>query len=164
MTNDFRKQIVIVTKPSDTIRVGSSSGSRRSVCASFPTYTLVKDYVRGTVGTFASLPSSYFSVIFNNRTQTKCAKVMFLHLSVSHSVHKGRGICLSACWDSRHPQEQTPPQQTPPGADPSRSRQTPPAQCTLGDTSNKRQYASYWNAYLLFIIFQFKILSSLHLT
>ena len=33
------------------------------------------------------------------------AKVMFLYLSVSHSVH--RGVCLSACWDT-HP-EQTPP-------------------------------------------------------
>ena len=46
---------------------------------------------------------------------------MFLHLSVSHSVHGG--VCLSACWDttawgqaspwSRHPQSRQPP---PPGA------------------------------------------------
>ena len=51
--------------------------------------------------------------------QTKFAKVMFLHLSVSYSVHMG-GVCLSACWDT--PPEQTPPQE----------------QCMLGDTGNKR--------------------------
>ena len=53
----------------------------------------------------------------------KFVKVMFLHLSVSHSVH--RGVGLSAYWD-------TPPGQTPLGAD------IPPAQCMLGDTGNKR--------------------------
>ena len=37
-------------------------------------------------------------------------KVMFLHLSVSHSVHRG-GVCPSACWDT--PPRQTPPRQTP---------------------------------------------------
>ena len=40
-------------------------------------------------------------------TQTKLAKVMFLHVSVILST--GGGVCLSACWDahtpsSRHPQ------------------------------------------------------------
>ena len=38
---------------------------------------------------------------------------MFLHLSVSHSVHGGRGgVCLSACWDTppgRHHLGQTAP-------------------------------------------------------
>ena len=46
-----------------------------------------------------------------------CGKVMFLHLSVSHSVHGG--VCLSACCDTppgqtplgRHPQCHTPPTQ-----------------------------------------------------
>ena len=33
------------------------------------------------------------------RPQRSCGKVMFLHLSVSHSVHRG-GVCLSACWDT----------------------------------------------------------------
>ena len=63
--------------------------------------------------------------------------VMFLQLSVTHSVHRG-GVCPSACWDThfllwadtplgRHPHGQTPPLadtpwarhpgQTPPGAD-----------------------------------------------
>ena len=51
------------------------------------------------------------------RPQTKFAKVMFLQVSVCP-----RGVCLSACWDSR-----------PPGAD------TPQhTQCMLGDTANKR--------------------------
>ena len=31
---------------------------------------------------------------FFYRPQTKFAKVMFLHPSVSHSVHRGRGVCL----------------------------------------------------------------------
>ena len=67
-----------------------------------------------------------------------------LHLSTG-----GRGICLSACWDtpreqtpapSRPPWEQTPPrtrhtpprsrppEQTPPGADTPQTRHTPPEQ------------------------------------
>ena len=62
------------------------------------------------------------------RPQTKFAKVMFLHQSVSHSVHGG--VCLSACWDTPiqeqtpprpgSPEEQTPPRPgtPPPGADP----------------------------------------------
>ena len=60
----------------------------------------------------------------------KFAKVMFLHVSVSHSVH--RGVCLSACWDiplgadpplahtasgTHTPPEQTPLEQTPPSAE-----------------------------------------------
>ena len=77
------------------------------------------------------------------------AKVIFLHLSVIHSVHGG--VCLSACWDTplrdqadtppgpgRHPPQnqadppgtrQTPPDQadTPPGPGrPPQTRQTPP--------------------------------------
>ena len=38
---------------------------------------------------------------------------MFLHLSVSHSVHR-RGVCLSACWDTHPPGRHPPPGQTPP--------------------------------------------------
>ena len=60
------------------------------------------------------------------RPQTKFAKVMFLHLSVSHSVHKGGG-CLPQCMLGY-----TPRSRHPPGAD------TPPAQCMQGDTGNKR--------------------------
>ena len=62
--------------------------------------------------------------IYIYRPQTKFAKVMFEHLSVSHSVHGGRVVCLSACWKDT------------PWADNPRSRH-PPAQCMLGDTGNK---------------------------
>ena len=59
------------------------------------------------------------------RPQTKFAKVMFLHLSVSHSVH-GEGGCLPQC---RHPlRSDTPPRaNTPLGADnpPTHSRHPP---------------------------------------
>ena len=41
------------------------------------------------------------------RPQTKFAKVMFLHLCVSHSVHGG--VCLSACWDTTTPPSRHPP-------------------------------------------------------
>ena len=75
---------------------------------------------------------------YHYRPQTKFAKVMFLHLSVSHSVHRG-GVCLSACWDTppgtRHPPDQaTPPTRHPPSG----SR----------DGYCCGRYASYWNALL----------------
>ena len=61
------------------------------------------------------------------RPQTKFAKVMFLHLSVSHSVH--RGGCLPQCILGY----------TPLGADTPREQTCPPpAQCMLGDTGNKQ--------------------------
>ena len=44
------------------------------------------------------------------RQQRSCGKVMFLHLSVSHSVH--RGVCLRACWDTP-PGRYTPREGTP---------------------------------------------------
>ena len=60
------------------------------------------------------------------------SKVIFLHLSVIHSVHRGEGVCLNACWDtpwtrhpppqSRHPRTRHPP---PPGADTPTPEQTP---------------------------------------
>ena len=74
---------------------------------------------------------------------------MYLHLSVSHSVHVGAGL-LPQCMleypppPSRHPpRRQTPWDQAPPGADPPQKKQTPqeaapPVQCMLGDTVNKR--------------------------
>ena len=54
---------------------------------------------------------------YHYRPQTKFAKVMFLHLSVSHSVH--RGVCLSARWN-------TPRDQAPPGPDNPPGPGTPP--------------------------------------
>ena len=86
------------------------------------------------------------------------AKVIFLHLSVIHSVHRGEGVCLSACWDT------TPPRADPPGADtpldqtphpltrhPPRAdpqEQTPPQKADSSIWSMSGQYASYWNAFL----------------
>ena len=77
----------------------------------------------------------------------------------------GRGVCLSACWDT--PQEQapprpgtTPPDQAPPPRPDTPPDQTPPrpgtrleqthpreADCSIRLTSGR--YASYWNAFLL---------------
>ena len=58
---------------------------------------------------------------------------MFLHLSVSHSVHRVWGVCLSACWDitpwadtllGRHP-----PWADTPWADPPRQTTPRPSAC-----------------------------------
>ena len=68
--------------------------------------------------------------------QTNFAKVMFLHLSVSHSVHGGGGVCPSACSDKPPgPEADTPPG---PEADTPQEQTLPPTQCMLGDTHNKR--------------------------
>ena len=105
------------------------------------------------------------TVVYIYRPQTKFAKVMFLHLSVSHSVHGG---CLP------HPPEQTSP---PPGTDTPRSRhaprsrhhprsrhtpqeqtppleQTPPHSACWEIRATSGQYASYWNAYLFYLKLQ----------
>ena len=67
---------------------------------------------------------------FYYRPQTKFAKVMFLHLSVSHSVHRrSRG----STWAG-----------PPPG------QVHPPPQCMLGILSTSGRYASHWNAFFLF--------------
>ena len=103
-----------------------------------------------------------------------CGKVMFLHLSVSHSVHGGvGGVCLSACWDTPPwvdtPVGQTPPLggvclsacwDTPPWLDtpagqtpPPRWADTPPpprwADTPPGQTPGycSEWYTSYWNVY-----------------
>ena len=84
---------------------------------------------------------------------------MFLHLSVSHSVHR-RGVCLSACWDTP-PQADTPlvdtQEQTPPRSRHSQgSRHPQEADTPLHSACWEIQatsgwYTSYWNAYLLLI-------------
>ena len=84
------------------------------------------------------------------RPQTKFAKVMFLHLSVSHSVHRGVSASVQAGIhppQSRHPQEQTPPGAYTP---PSRNLHLRSACWEIRTTSG--QYASYWNAYLFHLI------------
>ena len=60
-------------------------------------------------------------------SQQSCSKVMFLHLSVSHSVHR-RGVCLSASWDT-HPSWAG----TPPWADTPILGKYPPTMVTVAD-------------------------------
>ena len=69
------------------------------------------------------------------RPQTKFAKVMFLHVSVSHSVHRGG---LPQCMLGYHPPRTRPPPQSRHPQSRPPQEQTPPAQCILGDTVNKR--------------------------
>ena len=61
---------------------------------------------------------------------------MFLHLSVSHSVHRG-GVCPCACWDT-HPRADTP-----------LGRHPLPSACWNIHGYCCRRFASYWNAFLL---------------
>ena len=101
-----------------------------------------------------------FSLVLNYyRPQTKFAKVVFLHLSVRHSVH--RGACLSACWDTPGPGNPSPRSLHPPrpGTSPGSRppwHQAPPQPGThplhsacweIRSTSG--WYASYRNAILL---------------
>ena len=80
-----------------------------------------------------------FNLLFTVRKRS-CGKVMFLHLSVSHSVHRGclPGACVypSMHWADtplgRHSLGRHLPGQTP----------LPGGHCS-------RWYASYWNAFLL---------------
>ena len=63
------------------------------------------------------------------RPQTKFAKVMFLHLSVSHSVH--RGVSASVHAGTHPPWVQTPPgADTPQEADTPKEADTPPRKRT----------------------------------
>ena len=106
---------------------------------------------------------SLFQFIFcYYRPQTKFAKVMFLHLSVSHSVHggylgrytpqagthpMGRYTPLGRHTPRQvHPQAGTPPRQVPthPGQVPTHPRQVPPEQCTLGAGEMEYILVEYW--------------------
>ena len=81
------------------------------------------------------------------------AKVIFLHLSVIHSVDRGEGVCLSACWDTNPPGPDPPgpdtPDQTPPSpwdeAHPPRARHPPWHQAHLTQTSHppRKQTLAY---------------------
>ena len=74
---------------------------------------------------------------------------------------EGRGVCLSACWDT--PPDQAPPrEQTSPRTRPPRSRHLPtphphpprtrhpPREADSSIPSTSGRYASYWNAFLLY--------------
>ena len=88
---------------------------------------------------------------FHYRPQTKFAKVMFLHLSVSHSVHRG-STWAGTPLGRYTPQAGTPlgrytPWQVHPLAGTPPGRYSPPVHAGIWSTS--RQYTSYWNAFLL---------------
>ena len=68
---------------------------------------------------------SHTSVHFY-RPQRSCGKVMFLHLSISHSVHKGVCVCIPACT----------------GADPPTGRHIPA--CTGADTPRQTYPSMHW--------------------
>ena len=96
------------------------------------------------------------------------AKVIFLHLSVIHSVHRGGGGLPQCMLGYPPPGADTPPEQTPPGSrhlpeadtNPPGSRYPPGADTPPGSShlppgadssirSTSGRYASYWNAFLL---------------
>ena len=66
--------------------------------------------------------------------QIKCDQVMFLHLSVSQSVHR-RGVWTGGCIS----QHETPPGQAP-------SRQTPPGRHTPWQTHPQADTPSSWRS------------------
>ena len=111
------------------------------------------------------------AAIFTGRNEV-VAKVIFLHLSVIHSVHRGglpqcmlgypTGIRHHPPLDQtppspgRPPRSDTPPDQTPPPppnqTPPPQTRQTPQeADSSIQSTSS--WYASYWNAFLCMTYF-----------
>ena len=83
-------------------------------------------------------------VILVTVRKRSCGKVMFLHLSVSHSLHGGRGVSplvhAGQTLPSRHPRADTPYGQIPLG-------RHPPA-----DGYYCGRCTSYWNAFLLIYI------------
>ena len=119
---------------------------------------LVSDNVmEGGVSTssqFACIHSMFAHYFY--RTQTKFVKVMFSHLFVILFTVGGGG-CLPQCMLgytpillSRHPPEQTPPSLG--------SRHTPPAQCTLRNTGNKRTVCILLECILVIVeLFKFQL-------
>ena len=71
------------------------------------------------------------------RPQRSCGKVIFSQVSISHSVHGGRGVDLSMHWGRHSPGRHPPCRHLLPTTD---------VYCS-------GQYASYWNAFLFGQIF-----------
>ena len=63
-------------------------------------------------------------------SQRSCGTVKFSQVSVSHSVHRGRGVCLSACWDTSLRQVHPPPGRFTPRAGTPLSQVHPPGRFT----------------------------------
>ena len=79
------------------------------------------------------------------RPQTKFVKAMFLHVSVSHSVHGGGG----SIWAGTHPDRYTPKQvHHPPAGTPTPPGQVHPPGAVHEIRATSGRYASYWNAFL----------------
>ena len=91
------------------------------------------------------------------RPQRSCGKVMFLHLSVSHSVHRGRSVCgrhpqadthlgrypRGRHPRGRHPQADTPQAETPWADTP--GRHSPGQTATAADSTHPTGMHSCWN-------------------
>ena len=97
----------------------------------------------------------YLFLSFITIRKQSCGKVMFLHLSVSHSVHRGVSASVHAGIHTplgRHP---PPPSRNPLGRQPPPPGQTPaPGQIPHpADGHCSRRYASYWNAFLFIRVF-----------
>ena len=98
-----------VTKSSSTVLIhlkrlhSVKVGSSQAKTTSYPKFCSV-----------IRIQRALFVVIFTGRNEV-VAKVIFLHMSVIHSVH--RGVCLSACWDAPAPGTRPPLGTRPPGAD-----------------------------------------------
>ena len=73
---------------------------------------IVPKFAMHTLTVFWGLNNFRGLIMFITGRNEVVAKVIFLHLSVIHSVH--RGVFLSACWDTTPPGPATPPP-TPPG-------------------------------------------------
>ena len=85
---------------------------------------------------------------YHYRPQRSSGKVMFLHLFVSHSVNGGVSASVHAGihdfpWADTAPPGSPPPRQTPP----------PLGRHLSAEGHCSGRYASYWNAFLLFLRF-----------
>ena len=83
----------------------------------FPQFTLGYRGVSVQVGCLSRIGSLSRC---NYRPQQSWAKVIFSQACVKNSVHRGEGVCLSACWDTTPGPGKPPREQTP-----SWTRQTP---------------------------------------
>ena len=91
--------------------------------------------------------------IFTGRNEV-VAKVMFLQVSVIHSVHRGgspENSPLAGRTPPPHLVGRTPPWQ----GEPPPAGRTPPPEADSSIRSTSGRYASYWNAFLLHLCFDF---------
>ena len=89
----------------------------------------------------------YYAIVRN-----EVEKVMFLHLSVSHSVHRGGSASVNATIPPPpHPGADPTGTRHPPGArHPPGTRYPPQYQAPPPDGYRCGRYASYWNGFLCY--------------